>query len=631
MNFMYMKNELEENIQSEMMVTVNGVSNQLDQWILTKAKVVETINYILEDTAGENIPYKNYLKAANRDDALPSLYMGFEDGSYVEGGDWVPSDDYDPRKRPWYEQAMATGKLTFTEPYEDAELKEFVVSAGVPIKKGKDDKKGVLAIDIILKSITDIVGEINIKGHGHGLLIDQNGIVISYADEALLATNILENADMKEVGTKMLENEEGIKVIQIKGEENLIAYKRFPTTGWVLGVIVPKKEIYKPLVDLQKRHMAVNGIAILGIVLVAWYFANRLTKPIGMLTNYVEKMGSGDLTVQADIKGNDEIAKLSQGFNTMVYNIKKLVMNNQNIAKKTENTSIFIADSIQGVSSASEEIAKTVQQIASGASSQATEISQSYNSTNYLAKNMEEMVKQIDAVTENAGKMQEKNDIGMQSIKEFNDKFEESMQASMGVARDINQLAEKSNTIGGIIETIKSIAEQTNLLALNAAIEAARAGEHGRGFAVVAEEVRKLAEQSSQATEEIQHIIGEITRVIHETNKTMDQSKEIAENANHYLEETTRVFEDIQVSVEGVLEQIRFLNDNVHHVNQEKDAVLTSIENISAIAQQSAASTQEISASTQEQTASIEEISASIYELKEMVHTLSDSIQIFKV
>jgi len=227
--------------------------------------------------------------------------------------------------------------------------------------------------------------------------------------------------------------------------------------------------------------------------------------------------------------------------------------------------------------------------------------------------------------------MKEKNSNGIKALNELSERFNENTEMSVMVGESVNELSNKSNSIVIILETIKSIAEQTNLLALNAAIEAARAGEAGRGFSVVADEIRKLAEQSSKATGEIQSIINDITQVIDNTSQTMGKAQIIVDNANNSFHETRTVFDTITITADEVVNQIDLLGNDIKYIDEAKEKVLASVENISSVSQQTAASTQQISASSEEQTAAMEEIAASIERVNIMINKLTEEINVFKI
>lgn len=218
--------------------------------------------------------------------------------------------------------------------------------------------------------------------------------------------------------------------------------------------------------------------------------------------------------------------------------------------------------------------------------------------TEKLSATIQSMKQETEVVSYQAKVMGHKNGAGIQAMRQLQDKFNTNTAANLQVGKGIEQLSKMSHSIGAIIETINSISRQTNLLALNAAIEAARAGEAGKGFAVVSDEVRKLAEQSSDATGEVQTIITQIRAVIADLNNTMTASVHTADEVNRSLENTLSIFYDMEASVERVTQEIDKLEKNVQDVDHLKESVAGFIELIASITRQSVTVTEQVNHSS---------------------------------
>lgn len=189
------------NVDSKLTGLMSSAANQLDGWISSNAKVVETLGFVIQEAipAGQlNEDYFDIMKLGSNKESLSDLYYGSEqDGHFMNGSDWTPDAGYDPRERPWYQQAKQADQLVFSDPYLDMMSKQYAVSMTMPVLNKDEQLQGVVAGDLLLSTLTDTVGKINLDGLGYTFLIDKTGMLLAHPDDKLVSTSASENAELK--------------------------------------------------------------------------------------------------------------------------------------------------------------------------------------------------------------------------------------------------------------------------------------------------------------------------------------------------------------------------------------------------------------------------------------------------
>lgn len=399
----------------------------------------------------------------------------------------------------------------------------------------------------------------------------------------------------------------------------------------IVGVDYDASDMYAGFQNIKLLCLIFSIIASLIISLGGFLMANYISKPILRLVEISNRVSNGDLSnSNLEFTSQDELGLLSKSFNKMISNIQKMVSQIQETSEKLLSSSQVITSSTSEIAVSSESITKTVYEIAAGSSNQAEESNKGFTLVNNLSLKIEEVLNTINITVSNTNNMKQKNEIGTNSLNELNKDFNQYLTSALSVASRVKCLEEASRSIEIILKSISSIAEQTNLLALNAAIEAARAGEHGKGFSVVSEEVRKLAEEASYSTKEIQNIVDNITNDIKDISSETNSSKPLIERVKLSLDKSQEAFSEIGYSINNTIKDISALNGHIKDVDNVRLNVLSTVENVAAIAQQSAAATQEISASIEEQTSAIEEVSSSIKKLDEIIENFDVIINEYK-
>ncbi|WP_406656741.1 methyl-accepting chemotaxis protein [Methanolobus sp. ZRKC2] len=401
-------------------------------------------------------------------------------------------------------------------------------------------------------------------------------------------------------------------------------------------------EMVKAYVQMNQNKQASlnNALVILlaiSLIIVAFgYFLAQsivwsITKPISNLLDATIRVADGDLTVEVTSDSKDEIGQLAGAVNSMVSNLRYLVGEVQQGASKVAATSEEMAASSEEMTAASTQIADTVGEISKGSQNQSFKNQE-------VSRTMNDMTRTVQEVAINALKAAENTGTTNNQIQQLGNNSQDllikmdSIKTVVGDSAEvIKELDEKSKQIGEIVTLITNIADQTNLLALNAAIEAARAGEHGRGFAVVADEVRKLAEDSGHAAQQIADLIHEIQEGTLNAVNSMDRGTEEVNEGALSLNETASEIQQIVACGEELTKMVQEIAAAAEEQSASIEEVTASVEEVSAISEQSAAGTQEASAAVEQQTASMQELANSAQDLSQMADNLQDAVSHFKL
>jgi len=445
-------------------------------------------------------------------------------------------------------------------------------------------------------------------------------------DVVKVVSDDISSGDMNATSTLEYQNYAGVPVV---GAVRIVMLGSTPAG---LVVELNQDEAYAAITSIQNAILiSVAAVVAVGTA-VSLYMARQIANPVVKLLAVVKEVAKGNLTIKPEVASSDEVGLLAAGFDEMITNNAKLIGALKNSATQIGNMAQQYAENSKQVASTAQQLAAGAEQIAKGATDQANAAQNTTSLMDQMTVKAKEIVQAADLAAAGAHEDTKSSDEGLKAAGEAQVKMNEINASSLRSADVVKGLVERSKEIGQTAGVITGIADQTNLLALNAAIEAARAGEHGRGFAVVAEEVRKLAEESKKAADQIAQlndgIQGETAAAVRAIEDNAIQSKAGVQVINDRvlvtLQKVQRTAEQSEATVNAISEASK---KQMEFAGQ----VATAMSSIAAASEEASATTEEFSASIEEINASVEQTTTGAQELSDLVRRLNDLVKQYKV
>lgn len=436
--------------------------------------------------------------------------------------------------------------------------------------------------------------------------------------------------------------ETGLKQIPVDEEYYLDFGLTTKLTGIIIAFVITAGFAYSYLAYILNTgmlnsdnyliyYLVLSALLAYTFISFTMIFISSVKKSLNQVENAIEEISKGNLTARGVRVTSDEIGNINEHLNVMAANLKNLVKNIDNTSDKVFDKSVRLSSAADENFSSIAEVNKTIDELARGASEQAESTSISLEGLNDLGVKIEQVQSEADLVQENTLQNKELSEETVEIMEELEENFATTVRINEEIEHEFGELNKNSEQIGAIVSTINAIANQTNLLALNATIEAARAGEAGRGFSVVAEEIRQLAHETEESTEQIAGVINNIQNNIQHSNGKVEESKEVINITQSSLDQTKRSNQINMESVQKSLESLNLLIDGIIQVNKDKDYLIDLVSEVSSVSQETAAGTEEISASMAEQTRTIQEISRMTELLQGVSDVLTKELNDFRV
>ncbi|GKX67344.1 methyl-accepting chemotaxis protein [Inconstantimicrobium mannanitabidum] len=596
------------------------------------AKLIDKDINAVDKFNSDRIKYldKNY--PGEYDNASATLFNNdgksraqYSNGKFVIG---------DVSEKPWYKTLMSGVEYNISNPVISKGTGKTLVVMGVPIKDESDKSIGTMISAVNLSFIQDKVKNFKFGQKGYSLLIGKDGTILVHPDQSLVMKSKIsdvKDTNIKLLGSDMLNKETGVMRFA-SGSDNYIAfYHRVALSGWSIASVISESELFASVDRLMYILLSLTAVLVLIIGGVIYLVAKKLTAPIIKLSAFSEEIASGDLTKRLEVKNDDEIGHVGMSLNNTALKLKEMIGAISDSANEVSTLSSDLLMATEESLRGTDEVSKSMQEIAAGAVTQAESAGKASMVTTELVEEIKEVSNKCNYMISVVEQSKKVSNYGAKGVKEAVESIKTIANSNSYNVKETQNLLDQSKEIGQIVDVISDISEQTNLLALNAAIEAARAGEQGKGFAVVAEEVRKLAEQSSIASNKIADLIGGVQKQIENIATKMNQGTndvnqgvEIATSVGKSFEDIEKVFNDIN-SV--VLEVANAANSIAGKANITNEV----ISNVAAVTEENSASTEEVTAANEQQSAYMHQIGDTTNRLEELVNRLKHTVNQFKL
>lgn len=420
-----------------------------------------------------------------------------------------------------------------------------------------------------------------------------------------------------------------------KGVDKYASYYIVGEGKAILILTVDKDDMMKNVNDAFFAAVAAGITIILLLGIAGYLIAAKMTRPILQLTSIINHLADMDFRENNQTKKisrhNDECGSIAKAILALHQSLVNVVTDIKNQSSLLYETSAQLTGSASSTTDTVHNVEQAVSEIATGATNQAQETQKATENILLMGTMVQDTNTQVSALHQAADSIKTSSDTANSTLQELNSINQKAIASIDVIYKQTHTTNESALKIKEATTLISSIADETNLLSLNASIEAARAGEAGRGFAVVASQIQKLAEQSNESARQIDGIISTLLEDSEKAVKTMEEVRTIMAQQNENVSKAGSVFSQVEVGITDSISGIGQIADRTNQLNSTRTSVVDVVQNLTAIAEENAASTEETSAAVIEVANVMQEIADHAVELQEIASTLEKNIDIFKL
>lgn len=520
-----------------------------------------------------------------------------------------------------YFQIAKNGQPNISKPVKSKVSGNSVVVVAAPVKTDSGDLVGVLGVVLKLDALSNMITKTKIGKTGYPFILAKDGLVVAHPKkEYILDLNLAKLEGMESITSKMIAQESGVDKYRFKGVDKIAGFAPVMSTGWSVGVTQDKDEFMATGRSIRNLILIIGGISLALTILGVLWFVNGIMTQLGHdpseIVKIADSIAKGDLTVEFDTNGK-QITGVYKNMKQMTENLKKMFKD--------------ITGGVQTLTSSSTELSAISQQMASGAeqsfekannvSSAAEEMATSMNSvaaaTEQTTTNLQLIVSAAEEMSATINEIAGNTATGSQTTSNAVKKAEH-------ISQKVNELGKAASEISKVTDTIADISEQTNLLALNATIEAARAGEAGKGFAVVAGEIKALAQQTAEATDEIGSRIGDVQETTKESVLAISAIVDIINEINVIVTTVATAIEEQSATTQEISNNVSQAASGVQEVNEN-------VNQTSTVAGEVTKDVHKVSQSADEMKTGSLQVNESAIELSQLAENLNQLVNQFKV
>lgn len=516
-------------------------------------------------------------------------------------------------------------------------MKDIALTAG----EGIDREINLLDAETILTAaeLENIVGNLCVQGmkSSYAYVVADDGTMLYHPVPDKIGQSVENDAVKQLLGeiAKGSRLESDVIIYEFKGVMKYASFYIGKNLDFIVVVTADETEALSSVNVVLRNSIIASIITLILCSVIGLLVAFRIVRPIERITEMTSTLSELDFTrnKHQDFidKRKDETGVMGRAIDILRNKLTSTVKSITVHSSRLYDASSVMNNSAEETAIAIEQVEKAIAEIAQGATAQAQETQTATENVILMGNMIEETNEEVESLRATARKMRDAGNKAIGIISELNSVNQRTKEAIQIIYDQTNTTNESAMKIREATDMISDIAEETNLLSLNASIEAARAGEQGRGFAVVASQIQKLAEQSNESARQIDGIINSLISDSEKSVETMEDVKEVIERQNENVMNTENAFHEVKDGIDKSIDGIRAIAARTQKLDEARVRVVDVVQNLTAIAEENAASTEETSASAAEVGSIVSNIAENAKQLNDIANEMEENIKIFVV